>query len=158
MDADGLNHLAQMEDWPTLLPAGTVLTPHPGEMARLTGRSITDIGADRLGAARTAARAWGCHVVLKGAFTVVAAPQGPTTVLPFANPTLATAGTGDVLAGAVVSLLAQGLAPYDAAVCAAYLHGLAGELARGRFGSAGMLASDLMPLLPEAIKILHSEL
>jgi NAD(P)H-hydrate epimerase len=158
MDADGLSLLAQMEDWPTLLPAGTVLTPHPGEMARLTGRSITDIEADRLGAARTAARAWGCHVVLKGAFTVVAAPQGPTTVLPFANPTLATAGTGDVLAGAVVSLLAQGLTPYDAAVCAAYLHGLAGELARGRFGSAGMLASDLMPLLPEAIKILHSEL
>jgi ADP-dependent NAD(P)H-hydrate dehydratase / NAD(P)H-hydrate epimerase len=155
IDADGLNLLAQMNEWHRLLPPDTVLTPHPGEMARLLGCSIGDVQADRLEIARSAAQSWGCHVVLKGAYTVIASPLGQATVLPFANPALATAGTGDVLAGAIVGLLAQRASPYDAAVCGAYLHGLAGELARKRIGVAGLLASDLLPLLPEALTILY---
>ena len=97
------------------------------------------------------ARGWKQVVVLKGAHTVVAAPDGRTTVLPFANPGLATAGTGDVLAGAIVGLLAQGLAPFDAALCGAYLHGFAGQIVAEQMGTSGMLAGDLLPALPQAI-------
>ena len=93
-------------------------------------------------------------MVLKGAFTVVASPAGQTTVIPFANPALATAGTGDVLAGAMVGLLAQGLAPHRAAICGAYLHGLAGELWRKQHGPRGLLAHELGALLPQACQAL----
>jgi ADP-dependent NAD(P)H-hydrate dehydratase / NAD(P)H-hydrate epimerase len=91
---------------------------------------------------------------LKGAFSVVAAPDGKIVVMPFANPALATAGSGDVLAGAIVGLRAQGLPAFEAAVCGAYLHGVAGELARADIGSAGAIAGDLLARLPAALNLI----
>ncbi|HEY74825.1 MAG TPA: NAD(P)H-hydrate dehydratase [Thermoflexia bacterium] len=150
VDADGLNILAEWPAWHERLPPGTVLTPHPGEMARLMGCSTREVQEDRVEVARRQAKAWGHVVVLKGAYTVVAAPDGRTVLEPFANPGLATGGTGDVLAGVVVALRAQGLPPFEAAAAGAYLHGLAGELARADLGEAGMAAGDLLRYLPQA--------
>ncbi|MDY7077128.1 MAG: NAD(P)H-hydrate dehydratase, partial [Chloroflexota bacterium] len=150
VDADGLNILAKMKDWPKRLPAASILTPHPGEMARLMGCSTGDVQANRLEMAQSQAVAWGQVVVLKGAHTVVAAPDGRTAIEPFANPGLATAGTGDVLAGTIVALLAQGLGAFEAAAAGAYLHGLAGELARTEVGVAGMVAGDVLAHLIQA--------
>lgn len=155
IDADGLNALAKTDDWWQYLPHRCVLTPHPGEMARLCGLSTREINADRIGVAVRFAKEWEQIVLLKGAYTVIASPEGRAWVLPFANPGLATGGTGDVLAGAIVGLLAQGLEPFDAAVLGGYLHGLAGELARRRLGEAGMVAGDLISCLPEAVQLLH---
>jgi NAD(P)H-hydrate epimerase len=156
LDADALNALAQSEHWHEHLPPQAVLTPHPGEMARLCGSSTAEVQADRIGVARDKAAAWNAVVVLKGAYTVVAAPDGREVVLPFANPALATAGSGDVLAGAIVGALAQGLTPFEAAVVGGYLHGLAGELARQELGDAGVVASDLLSRLPIAIRQLRA--
>jgi NAD(P)H-hydrate epimerase len=155
IDADGLNLLAAIPEWWTWLPEGTILTPHPGEMARLIGGEITvrSIQQDREAIASQMARAWNCVVVLKGAFTVVAAPDGRLAVSPFANPGLATAGTGDVLAGAIAGLRAQGMAPYTAAMAGVYLHALAGELAAQDMGRTGTLASDLPARLPSALRL-----
>jgi len=150
MDADGLNILAKMEDWPRRLPAESVLTPHPGEMARLMRCTIGEVQADRVAVAQSQAAAWNQVVVLKGAHTVVAAPSGRTAILPFANPGLATGGTGDVLAGAIVALRAQGLGTFEAATAGGYLHGLAGELARVAHGAAGMVAGDVLARLAQA--------
>jgi len=150
VDADGLNILARMENWPKRLPPGSVLTPHPGEMARLMGCVISDVQADRVAVARSQSAAWGHIVVLKGAHTVVAAPDGRVVIEPFANPGLATAGSGDVLAGTIVALRAQGLGAFEAAAGGAYLHGLAGELARAEMGTAGMVAGDVLAFLPRA--------
>ncbi len=157
VDADGLNALARGEAWWQFLPAETIVTPHPGEMARLMGGEVTarEIQLDREGVASRMARAWGTVIVLKGAFTVVAAPGGRIVVLPFANPGLATAGTGDVLAGAIVGLRAQGMPAFEAAVAGAYLHGLAGELARAELGDMGMVAGDLPPRLPLALRMVR---
>jgi len=152
IDADGLNALARKEHWCQLLTVPAILTPHPGEMSRLTGLPIADIQADRLQTAVRQASAWGTTVVLKGAHTVVAAPDGRARVSPFANPALASGGTGDVLAGAIAGLVAQGLEPFDAAALAVYLHGRAGEKVRGELGDAGLLAGDLLPALPQVIK------
>ena len=96
VDADGLNILSDIPDWHKLLPPETILTPHPGEMARLTGKTTAEVQADRLRIAQTSAAAWGHVVVLKGAFTVIAAPDGRSVLLPFANPGLASAGTGEI--------------------------------------------------------------
>ncbi len=153
IDADGLNFLARHDGWWDRLTGPAVLTPHPGEMARLTGRSTADVQRDRTSAALEAAVRWGCVVALKGAFTVVASPTGVAAISPFANPALASAGTGDVLAGAVAGLLAQGLDPMDAAALGVYLHGAAAELAAPA-GRAGLLAGDLLPALPRAIAAL----
>ena len=144
VDADGLNMLGAMTDWPSRLPANAILTPHPGEMARLAGMSLAAVrDADRVELACDRATAWGQVVVLKGAYTVVAAPDGRATLLPFANAVLAVGGSGDVLAGLIVGLLAQGIAPYPAAVLGSYLHGAAGQLAGEFWGSAGLLAGEL---------------
>jgi hydroxyethylthiazole kinase-like uncharacterized protein yjeF len=151
VDADGLNALARVSDWTERLPAETILTPHPGEMARLMGCETKEVQADRIGCAIQMADKWGHVVVLKGAHSVVAAPGGQVSVLPFANPAMATAGSGDVLAGAIVGMRAQGLASFEAALVGAYLHGLSGELARDALGDAGVVAGDLMGLLPLAI-------
>lgn len=156
LDADALNVLAQQADWPRRLPSQVILTPHPGEMARLCGCDVRTVQADRIHLARAQAAAWQAVVVLKGAYTVVAAPDGRTVLLPFANPALATAGSGDVLAGAIVGLLAQGLPPFEAACCGGYLHGLAGELARRELGDAGVVAGDLLPRLPLALRQLRA--
>ncbi len=156
VDADGLNALAPAKEWWRHLPPETILTPHPGEMARLMGEGSTvkEIQADREGTAQRMAAEWGAVVVLKGAFTVVAGPEGGVMVLPFANPALATAGTGDVLAGAIAGLRAQGMAAFEAAVVGAYLHGLAGELARDELGDRGVVAGDLPPRIPLVLKLL----
>jgi ADP-dependent NAD(P)H-hydrate dehydratase / NAD(P)H-hydrate epimerase len=144
VDADGLNLLAQTTDWPGRLPPSTVLTPHPGEMGRLLGTSSAVVNADRVATARDAAGGWGHVVVLKGAFTVVAAPDGRVSVNPFATPALATAGSGDVLAGLIVGLLAQGLTPFDAAVLGTWLHGQAGQHLADTQGARGTLARDVL--------------
>jgi NAD(P)H-hydrate epimerase len=114
-----------------------------------------EIQADRENVCRRMAGEWNAVVVLKGAFTVVAAPEGRLVVLPFSNPGLATAGSGDVLAGAIVGLRAQGMHAFEAAVAAAYLHGLSGELARQDLGDMGMVAGDLPPRLPLALRRLR---
>jgi NAD(P)H-hydrate epimerase len=150
IDADGLNILSRLANWPDRLPPETVLTPHPGEMSRLIDEPIADIQADRVATAREQAAEWKQVVVLKGAYTVIAAPGGRVVLAPFANPGLATGGTGDVLAGIIVALRAQGLPPFEAAAAGVYLHGLAGELAQAEHGSAGMTAGDLITFLPQA--------
>ncbi len=153
VDADGLNALASLDekDWFQRLPPSSILTPHPGEMARLMGVEIDEVQADRVGIAAEMAVEWGHIVLLKGAHSVVAGPQGRVVVLPYATPALATAGSGDVLAGALVGLLAQGMPPFDAAVAGAYLHGLSGSWVEEEIGPAGAVASDLLSRLPRAI-------
>ena len=156
VDADGLNILASSsEAWWNEFTSEGILTPHPGEMARLTGLSTKDIQEHRVEIAVDSAVKWRKIVVLKGAFTVVAYPDGSSRLSPFANPAMATAGTGDVLAGTIAGLLAQGVAPEEAAALGVYLHGLAGQRATAKFGDAGMLAGDLLPELPRAIRDLR---
>ncbi len=154
IDADALTLLGQIDQWWEHLPRERcVLTPHPGEMQRLLGAE--PLNDDHVQAAEDAARTWGQVVVLKGATTVVASPAGRSVVNDGANPALATAGTGDVLAGAIAGLLAQGMAPFDAAVLGVYLHSAAGRLLRDDLGDMGTLAGDLLPRLPLAIKALR---
>jgi NAD(P)H-hydrate epimerase len=148
VDADGLTLLAGLADWPRRLPASTVLTPHPGEMARLAG----DSAENRIELARRTAREWGHVVVLKGAYTVVGLPDGRAWINPTATPALSTAGTGDVLAGVVAGLLAQRLRPEEAAILGVYLHGRAGEILADRRGLAGGGASELADLVPDALR------
>jgi hydroxyethylthiazole kinase-like uncharacterized protein yjeF len=157
LDAEALRTLAAVDRWWTLVTRPCVLTPHAGEFARLRAGSEHDPGADgdlneddgaRVRSAAAAAAEWGQVVVLKGANTVIAGPDGSVSVAPFENPAMASGGTGDVLAGAIGALLAQGLAPYDAARLGVYLHGLAGDTVRERIGDAGLLASDLTEAMP----------
>jgi ADP-dependent NAD(P)H-hydrate dehydratase / NAD(P)H-hydrate epimerase len=143
VDADGLNALAEEPALLAGLGVPLLLTPHPGEMARLCGCSTAEVQADRLGIAAARARAWNATVVLKGARTVVAAPDAPTAVIPTGNPGLATGGTGDVLAGLCGALLAAGLSPSVAGRAGAWVHGRAGDLAAARFGERGLVAGDL---------------
>jgi hydroxyethylthiazole kinase-like uncharacterized protein yjeF len=152
LDADALNLLAKIPDWWQKLPGDAILTPHPGEMSRLTGLSVAEIQSRRLSTARDKAMSWQKTIVLKGACTVVATPDGRASINPTINPGLASGGTGDVLAGAIAGLVAQGLSLHDAAIAGVFLHSQAGETARRELGDAGMLASDLLPLLPTAIK------
>ncbi len=152
IDADALNILSSIPNWWHQLPSYTILTPHPGEMARLAGVSVPEVQSDRAGIARRLAGEWNKTIVLKGANTVIAAPDSRVRINPAANPGLATAGTGDVLAGAIAGLLAQGLSLFDAAALGVYLHSQAGELVRSNLGDAGMVASDLLPVLPLVIK------
>lgn len=166
VDADGLNALAAMHGetrresaagaeagpLPVSVHAPLVLTPHPGEMARLCGITTGEVQDDRLGVAERSAKAWNCVLVLKGARTIVAAPDGITYVNATGNPGMATGGSGDVLTGAVAGLLAQGLDPVRAAAAAVYLHGRAGDLAAETKGQPGLIAGDILDRLPEAIK------
>jgi NAD(P)H-hydrate epimerase len=145
VDADGLKCLAEMKEWWKLLPEMSVLTPHPGEMSVLNGLPVAEIQANRVETALQSAKKWNHVVVLKGAETVVAAPDGRYCIIPITTSALAHAGTGDVLAGMIASLLAQGMEPYRAAVCAAYLHGRAGQVAAELVGSpASVLAGDVV--------------
>ena len=150
LDADGLNAAAQLlaEGKPFPHPAGElVVTPHPGEMARLTGFSAAELAADREGIALRYAKAWNAVVVLKGARTVVASPDGRVCVNPTGNPGLARGGSGDVLAGMLAALLACGLPAYQAAACAVYLHGAAADRAAAKYGEYGMLPHEILPEL-----------
>jgi ADP-dependent NAD(P)H-hydrate dehydratase / NAD(P)H-hydrate epimerase len=158
VDADALNLLAKLPAWPDRLPPGSILTPHPGEMARLSGMPVSEVNAQRIENARDWAARWGHIVLLKGAHTVIAAPDGRTGVLPFALPTLATAGSGDVLAGAIVALLAQGLPAFEATVLGAYLHGQAGLLIYRAGTLGGIVARDILANLPEALRQLYTSL
>ena len=155
VDADGLNALAKLESGPASLPPHSILTPHPGEMSRLTGLSTKEINANRWDVARRFAAEWNQIVVLKGAFTAIAHPDGRLAISPFANAALATAGSGDVLAGALVGLLSQGIDPWDAARAGVYLHAFAGELAAEAIGPA-LLASDIARFLPQALAQLRA--
>jgi len=157
IDADGLNNLARVENWPALLKVPAILTPHPGEMARLTGLSVAEVQGDRLGVARKYAAEWDVVLVLKGAPTIVAAPDGRARINPFTNPGMATGGTGDVLSGVIAGFVAQGLAPFEAASLGLYVSSWAGELVRREIGSAGMLAGDVAQALPRAIADLRGE-
>lgn len=155
IDADGLNLLAEMDEWWTLLPTGTIITPHPGEMARLCDIETADVQANRWELAREKAKEWDVIVVLKGAYTVIASPND-LVVLPFAVDALATAGTGDVLAGLIVGLLAQGIQPLDAAIIAAYVHGLAGTVLAHKTSSRSVTAGDVIASIGEAFKQIES--
>jgi ADP-dependent NAD(P)H-hydrate dehydratase / NAD(P)H-hydrate epimerase len=152
LDADGINTLGVIPDWQKLFSDEAVFTPHAGEMSRLLKQSISDVQNNRLDIARETSVNWNKIIVLKGAYTVIASPDGKIRVSPFANPGLASAGTGDVLAGMIAGLVAQGLGLFEAAICGVYLHGLAGEMVKSELGDAGMLASDLLPVLPLAIR------
>jgi NAD(P)H-hydrate epimerase len=152
VDADALNALATMDDAAERMPASAVLTPHPGEMARLLKTSVAEVQARRLETGKEAARRFGCTVVLKGAHSVVAAADGRARLSPFANPLLASAGTGDILAGMIGAYLAQGLPPFDAASLGVYLHAATGEALREELGEAGLLATDLATRLPRVVR------
>ena len=152
LDGDALNILSEWDEWSTAIPEGAVLTPHPGEMARLTGSTVEEVQADRARFALQAAERWKCIVVLKGAATVIAEPGGTVRISPFSNAALSTAGTGDVLAGAIAGLIAQGLSGADAASVGVYLHGLAGEMLSDEYGASGGLAGDLPVLMAKAQK------
>jgi NAD(P)H-hydrate epimerase len=157
IDADGLKLMAGVEGWNALLPASTVLTPHPGEMSALTGMETQEIQTNRSKVAVDKAADWGHVLVLKGAFTVIARPDGQSALIPIATPALARAGTGDVLAGLLVGYRAQGLPAYEASVLASYVHARAGLLAEQEFGTAAsVLASDVAAAIPAAIAELEA--
>jgi len=159
IDADALTALAGRDRWWRTVHAPAVLSPHPGEFARLTRGTPAPPGDDdaaREAAASQAARLWEHVVILKGANTVIAAPDGTVLRSAVATASLATAGSGDVLAGAIGALLAGGASPLDAAGAGVAIHAAAGLLAEQRIGSAGVLASDIARLLPEAITVLRS--
>lgn len=155
-DADGLKLLARISEWPRRLPPLTVLTPHPGEMAVLTGLSKDEIQKDRIGTALRFSKEWGHVVVLKGAFTVIASPEGQVEIIPVATPALARAGTGDVLAGLIVGLRAQGVEAFRAAVAGAWLHAHAGLRAAEALGNtASVLAGDVLNSVVDVLSSLQ---
>ncbi len=158
LDADALNCLADAPDLLSFLGEGRVLTPHPGEMSRLIRRPTAEVQSNRREIALTAAREWGAVVVLKGAHTVVAAPDGRVSEDPHEVPALASGGTGDVLAGVIAGLIAQRSDPYTAAVTGVYLHAEAGRRLQGRLGSAGVLASELLPEIPAVMRVMREAL
>jgi NAD(P)H-hydrate epimerase len=143
LDADALNAFAERPGALAGMDVPLVLTPHPGEMARLAGTTVEAVQADRIGIASARAREWGATLVLKGARTVVADPDGPPAVVPAGNAGLASGGTGDVLAGLAGALLGSGIAAPAAARAAAFVHGRAGDLVALRLGERGLLAADL---------------
>ena len=155
LDADGLNNLARIDEWPTIVACPLVLTPHPGELARLTGRAIREVQADRVAAAVDAARAWSRPgkappvVALKGAATVVTDGKR-VYVNRTGNPGMASGGSGDVLTGLLAALIGQGLEAFDAACLGVHLHGLAGDLAADKLGQVSLIATDLIDFLPAA--------
>jgi len=156
LDADALNILPKIPEWWQWLTDDAILTPHIVELSRLCGLGIDEIQSDRLGITRQLAAEWHQTIVLKGAYTVIATTDGRCRLSPFANAGLASAGTGDVLAGVIAGLAAQGLMPFDAASLGVYLHGAAAAMVKEKLGDAGMVASDLLPTLPLAIKQLKN--
>jgi len=151
VDADALNILSWDDEWWKKFTKEAILTPHAGEMSRLTGYTVDYVQKNRLSVTLESAKKWNKVIVLKGAFTVIACPNGFATISPFANAGLATAGTGDVLAGVIVGLLSQGVTLRDAAVIGVNIHALTGERIRKRIGQAGLLAGDLLHEIPYVI-------
>lgn len=156
LDADCLNILSEINDWYKIIETDAVLTPHPGEMSRLMGLKIEEIQSNREEIVKKFSKLWNKTLILKGAETVIANPQGEIFVGPFKNPLLATAGTGDVLSGVIAGLLAQGLNLTNAAVCGVYIHGMTGETLKEKFGDRGLVATDLIEVLPQVFKSLKS--
>ena len=153
-DADGLKLLGKMDNWWSKVPTQTILTPHPGEMAQITGLSIAEIQGHRWEVARKYAMEWGVTLVLKGAMTVIALPDGTIFINPIKDSALGTAGSGDVLTGVIGGLLAQGMAAKDAALLGVWLHGTAGVQAHKRLGGPeGVTALDILSELPSALEI-----
>lgn len=162
IDADALNSLSLEPDRGVSVvgsrPAATVLTPHPGEMGRLLGIGTKSVQSGRRAAAEQAARDYGCPVILKGARTLIASPDGRLAINTTSNPGMATGGAGDVLTGLLAALLGFEIVPWEAAAVGAYLHGLAGDLAAAaQGGPAGLIATDLIHFLPAAIACCHAE-
>ncbi|MEO8608534.1 MAG: bifunctional ADP-dependent NAD(P)H-hydrate dehydratase/NAD(P)H-hydrate epimerase [Chloroflexota bacterium] len=157
IDADGLNLLSELDEWWKLLPENTVITPHPGEMGRLAKMETRDILANRWDIVRAKAAEWNVILVLKGAHTLIAAPDGRVAVLPFKTDVLAKAGTGDVLAGMITGLLAQGMSAYDAALAGGYIHGLAGTLAARKSGTTrSLIASEVADAVAEVFSLIEA--
>lgn len=152
IDADGLNALAQDINMVKGRQIPIVLTPHPGEMARLLGTTVEEVQARRLEVARQAALEWGVTVVLKGSRTIIAEPSGDTYLNLTGNPGMATAGSGDVLTGIIAGLMAQGMRPDVAACVGVYVHGKAGDKAKEKTGEMALVAGDLIKALPEVLK------
>lgn len=157
IDADGLNLIAGKPEMVMWSEGELILTPHPGEMARLTGLTAAEIQADRIGAARGLAEKWNQYVVLKGARTVIASPDGRVFINPTGNPGLAAGGSGDVLTGLIGGLLAQGLPPLESALAGVYIHGLAADLLLERIGGRGFTALETAEEIPTAIAELLTE-
>jgi NAD(P)H-hydrate epimerase len=152
IDADGLNALAGSLDLLKQARGPVIVTPHPGEMARLLGVSTTQVQQDRIGNASAFAKKYNVTVVLKGAGTVIASPDSSVFVNSTGNPGMATGGTGDALTGMIGSLLAQGYPAEQAACLGVFLHGSAGDLAAGEKGEQGMIAGDLIEKIPAAFQ------
>ena len=151
IDADALNAISQNIESLGKPARNFVMTPHPKELSRLTGKSVSEISADRIGSCLAAAKKFDCVVVLKGAYTVVGSPDGEAYINPTGNSGMSTAGAGDVLSGIIGGLLAQGLTPLDAACAGVYLHGKAGDIASDIIGKAGLVAGDITASIPQAL-------
>ncbi len=156
LDADALNIMAGFSGGVPAARSPLVLTPHPGEMARLVHAKIEEIQRHRLQVARVTAERFHAVIVLKGARTVVAEPGGEAVVVPTGNPAMATGGMGDVLTGVIAAFIGQGLSPFVAAWVGAYLHGLAGDLAVRARGPAGILAREVADAVPEALRAVRA--
>ena len=152
LDADALNSLAGASDVLSRLTVPAVITPHPGEMGRLLGKPISEVQGDRLNVTSNAAQEWRVVTLLKGARTLIGIPGGELYINPTGNPGMASGGSGDILTGVLAGLMAQGLAPGQAAAAAAFLHGSAGDLAAKRLGQHSVLAGDILSHLPEAMQ------
>lgn len=158
IDGDGINILSEIQKWWEIFDEHdiyTILTPHPKEFSRLTNLSVDRVQKNREKLAKHYAKDWGQTIVLKGANTVIASPIGEIYISPFANPLLATAGTGDVLAGILSGLIAQRMELFDAACLSVYIHGLCGEQFKKEFGDAGAIASDLVDKIPKVLMTLN---
>jgi NAD(P)H-hydrate epimerase len=157
IDADGLKLLASIPDWPSKLPASAVLTPHPGEMAVLTDLQVSDVQAERIATAEKYSQKWGHVVVLKGANTVISEPGGRTSLIPVASPALSSAGSGDVLAGIIVGLRAQGMGAYESAVSGSWIHAQSGIKSAEYLGTnISVVAGDLLSSMGEVFHELDS--
>jgi ADP-dependent NAD(P)H-hydrate dehydratase / NAD(P)H-hydrate epimerase len=156
LDADGLKLVSQLERWYLHLPEESILTPHPGEMSIISDLPKSEILRDRIGITKESASNWGHIVVLKGAYTVIGAPDGRLAIIPIATPALARAGTGDVLAGLITGLRAQGIKSYEAAIAGAWIHARAGLIAASKLGNtASVIAGDVLRAIPDVITELN---
>jgi len=153
IDADGLNAIAQFPETLKRLGPDVVLTPHPGEMSRLTGKSVREIESDRVESARSFAVKYGLTLTLKGAPTVIASPDGRVYINLTGNSGMATAGMGDVLTGLIAGLIAQGMSPTDAAIAGVFYHGLAADklLLEGKISQRGLIAGDVLEMCGKII-------
>jgi len=133
-------------------PSPVVVTPHPGEMARMLNTTSKEVQANRIESSKKLATEYGIYVILKGARTIVATPEGEAYINPTGNPGMATAGTGDVLSGIIAGFISQGISARDSSILGVYLHGLAGDIAAEEFSQTALIASDLIRALPEVIK------